>query len=327
MADIFISRRIFRGAIEKLEGNGHGVEVNDSSRILPKEELIEKIRGKNGLICLLNDNIDAEVLDSNPGLKVVSNVAVGYDNIDVKAATERGVMVTNTPGVLTETTADLTFALLLSAARRIPEADRYSRKGEFGAWELMQPHLGVDVYGKTLGIVGMGRIGRAVARRGKGFDMRILYHDVRRDEGAERELGAKFTSFDELLRESDFISIHVPLTKETRGMFGANEFEKMKTDAILINAARGGIVDEDALVEALKQGKILGAAIDTPQMEPKVHPELTKIERHVVLAPHIGSASRATRLKMALMAAENMIAGLKGEKPPNLVNPEFVISK
>jgi glyoxylate reductase len=254
-------------------------------------------------------------------------VAVGYDNIDVRAATERGVMVTNTPGVLTETTADLTFALLLSAARRIPEADRYSRKGEFEPWELMQPHLGVDVYGKTLGIVGMGRIGRAVARRGKGFDMRILYYDARRDEEAERELGAKFTSFDELLRESDFVSIHVPLAEETKGMFGAKEFEKMKRNAILINAARGGIVDEDALAEALKQGKILGAAIDTHQMEPKVHPELAKIERHVVLAPHLGSASGETRLKMALMAAENMIAGLKGERPPNLVNPEVLTSK
>ena len=324
MADIFISRRIFREAIEKLEESGHRVEVNDSSRILPKGELIEKIQGKSGLICLLNDKIDAEVLDSNRDLRVISNVAVGYDNIDVGAATERGVIVTNTPGVLTETTADFTFALLLSAARRTPEADRHSRKGEFEEWELMQPHLGVDIYGRTLGIVGMGRIGRAVARRGKGFGMRVLYYDVRRDEEAEGELGAKFTSFDELLRESDFVSIHVPLTKETKGMLGAKEFEKMKTSAILVNAARGGIVDEDALVEALKRGKILGAAIDTHQMEPRVHPELAKMEKHVVLAPHIASASRDTRLKMALMAAENIIVGLKGERPPNLVNPEVI---
>jgi len=324
MADVFISRRIFRETIEKLEESGHRVEVNDSSRILPKGELIEKIKGKSGLICLLNDKIDTEVLDSNRDLRVISNVAVGYDNIDVGAATERGVMVTNTPGVLTETTADFTFALLISAARRIPEADRHSRKGEFEEWELMQPHLGVDVYGKTLGIVGMGRIGRAVARRSKGFGMRVLYHDARRDEEAEGELGAKFTSFDELLRESDFVSIHVPLTKETKGMLGAKEFEKMKTSAILVNAARGGIVDEDALVEALKRGKILGAAIDTHQMEPRVHPELAKMEKHVVLAPHIASASRDTRLKMALMAAENIIVGLKGERPPNLVNPEVI---
>lgn len=326
MADIFISRRIFREAIEKLEESGHRVEVNDSSRILPKEELIEKIRGKSGLICFLNDTIDTEVLNSNPDLKVISNVAVGYDNIDVEAATKQNVMVTNTPGILTETTADLAFSLLMSAARRIPEADRYSRAGKYEGWELMQPHTGVDVYGKTLGIIGMGRVGTAVARRGhKGFDMHIMYYDVRRNEEAEKELGAEFVDFDEVLKRSDFISIHAPLIKETKRMFSTEEFKKMKNNAILINAARGPIVDEDALVEALKKGEIRGIAIDTFEKEPKVHPELAKIEEYVVLAPHIGSASRATRLKMAMMAVDNMIAGLKGERPPNLVNKDVVI--
>ena len=323
MAKVFISRRVFSEAVDLLEEAGHEVEINDTSRMLPKDELIEKIQDKDGLICLLNDDIDPELLDSNPNLKVVSNLAVGYDNIDVDAATERDVMVTNTPGVLTDTTADLTFALLMSAARRTPEADRYSRAGKYDGWELMQPQMGVDVYEKTLGIVGMGRIGTAVAKRGyHGFDMNIIYSDVERNEKAEQEYDADYMDFEEVLEQSDFISIHTPLIPETKHMFSTEEFKKMKDSAILVNVARGPIVDEAELAEALKSGEIRGAALDVFEEEPKLHPEMAKIEEFVALAPHLGSASRETRLKMARMAANNMIAGLKGEEPPNIVNPE-----
>ncbi|KXA88491.1 glyoxylate reductase [candidate division MSBL1 archaeon SCGC-AAA259A05] len=321
MADIFVSRRIFQEVIDMLKEKGHDVEVNDSSRILPQEELIEKTRGKEGLICLLNDTIDEKFLDACPDLKVVSNVAVGYDNIDVDAATDRGVIVTNTPGVLTDTTADLAFTLLMSAARRIPEADRYSREDKYEGWELMQPHVGVDVYGKTLGIVGMGRIGQAIAKRAhKGFDMNIIYTDIERRKGVEEEFGAKYVGFDEILKKSQFITIHVPLTPETEGMFGGEEFERMNDDAILVNAARGPIIDEDALAKAIKNDQLRGAAIDTFEDEPDVNSKLAEIEEFVVLTPHIGSASLETRLKMVKMAVENMIAGLKGKEPRNIIN-------
>ncbi len=325
MSKIFVTRRIFQKAIEMLEKEGHDVEINDSSEILSKKELIQKTQNKDGLICLLNDQIDDEVIDSCPNLSVISNVAVGYDNIDLETATRRDVMVTNTPGVLTETTADLTFSLLLSAARRIPEADEYSRKNKYGGWELIQPHMGVDVHGKTLGIVGMGRIGKAMAKRGHlGFGMKIVYTSTNRHLDVEKELNAERVEFKKLLRESDFISIHTPLTEETESMFGSSEFKKMKKDSILINAARGPIVKEDELAESLKEGEIRGAAIDTFEKEPLVNPKLGKIKKHVVLTPHIGSASKETRLKMSKMAAENMIIGLRGEKPPNLVNKKVI---
>jgi glyoxylate reductase len=252
---------------------------------------------------------------------VISNIAVGYDNIDIAAATRRGIMVTNTPGVLTETTADLAFALLLGAARRIPEADQFIRAGKFKNWQLMQPQMGVDIYGKTLGIVGMGAIGQAVAKRArKGFDMRVIYHSSSRKKSVEKEYQAEFVEFDELLAMSDFISIHVPLTEKTKHMFSAEEFKKMKNTAILINTARGPVVDEAALVEAIKDGQIRGAALDVFEEEPRVHPELIKMEENVVLTPHIGSASIETRLRMAKMAARNMVEGLKGNRPPNWVN-------
>ncbi len=325
MGDIFVTRRIFSEAIEKLEAAGHDVEINDTSRILPSDELRDHARDKDGLICLLNDEIDADLLDACPDLQVVSNVAVGYDNVDVDAATERGIAVTNTPGVLTETTADLTFALLMSAARRLPEADAYSREDNYDGWELMQPHMGVDVYEKTLGIWGMGRIGRAVARRAHhGFDMDIIYTSRNRKPEAEEELDAEFVSFDDLLEQSEFLSIHTPLTDETEGTFTADTFERMRDDAILINAARGPIVDEDDLAVALEAGEVRGAAIDTFEEEPDVNPHLAAIEEFVTLAPHIGSASRETRLKMARMAADNMISGLAGAEPPNIVNEDVL---
>ncbi|MDH3574264.1 MAG: D-glycerate dehydrogenase [Desulfobacteraceae bacterium] len=328
MAEIFITRRIFRDAIDILKRERHTIDINDSDRILPVRELVKRAHGKAGLICLLNDRIDSVVMDELESLKVISNIAVGYDNIDIAAATQRGIMVTNTPGVLTETTADLAFALLLSAARRIPEADQFIRAGKFKNWQLMQPQMGVDIYEKTLGIVGMGAIGQAVAKRArKGFDMRVIYRSLSRKETAEKEYEAEFVEFDELLAMSDFISIHVPLTEKTKHMFTAQEFKKMKNTAILINTARGPVVDEAALVEAIKDGQIRGAALDVFEEEPSVHPELIKMEENVVLAPHIGSASIETRLRMAKMAARNMAKGLKGTRPPNLVNEKVTYKK
>jgi len=328
MAEIFITRRVFRKAIDILKKEQHTIDINDSDRILPARELVKKAHGKTGLICLLNDSIDSVVMDKLPSLKVISNIAVGYDNIDIAAATQRGIKVTNTPGVLTETTADLALALLLGAARRIPEADQFIRAGKFKNWQLMQPQMGVDIYGKTLGIVGMGAIGQAVAKRAKkGFDMRVIYFCSSRKERADKEFGAEFVAFNELLSISDFISIHVPLTEKTKHMFSAEAFKKMKNTAILINTARGPVVDETALVEAIKDGQIRGAALDVFEEEPSVHPELIKMEENVVLAPHIGSASIETRLRMAKMAARNMVEGLKGNRPPNLVNERLYSRK
>ena len=321
MSEILITRNVFKEAVDLLEKEHHIIDINDSDRILPIQELVKRAYGKAGLICLLNDKIDSEVMDKLPSLKVISNIAVGYDNIDIAAATQRGIMVTNTPGVLTETTADLTFALLLGAARRLPEADNYIRAGLFKNWQLMQPHMGVDIYGKTLGIIGMGAIGQAVAKRaGKGFGMRVIYYSSSIKEDAEKKYDAEFVEFDELLSLSDFISVHVPLTEKTKHMFSTLEFKAMKNTAIIINTSRGPVVDEAALVEAIKNDQIRGAALDVFEKEPKVHPELVKMKENVVLAPHIGSASIETRLRMAKMAAMNMVEGLKGNRPPNLVN-------
>jgi glyoxylate reductase len=321
MAEILITRSVFKEAVDILEKENHTIDINESDRILPVRELVKRAYGKAGLICLLNDKIDSDVMDKLPSLKIISNIAVGYDNIDITAATQRGIMVTNTPGVLTETTADLAFALLLGAARRIPEADQYTRAGKFKNWQLMQVHMGVDVYEKTLGIVGMGAIGQAVAKRArKGFDMRVVYYSLSKKERAEKEYGVEFVEFNDLLAISDFISIHVPLTGKTKHMFSTQEFKKMKHTAILINTARGPVVDEAALVEAIKSELIRGAALDVFEEEPSVHPELIKIEENLVLVPHIGSASIETRLRMAKMAAMNMVEGLKGNRPPNLVN-------
>jgi len=320
---VFITRRIFPEAKDKLTEAGIDYESNDTGEILTKRQLIENARHKDGLLCLLNDEIDDGLLSSCPNLGIVANISVGYDNVNLSAANQHGVMITNTPGVLTETTADLSFGLLLAAARRIPEADSFVRTQDWTGWELMQPQQGVDVHGKTLGIVGMGRIGSAVARRGHhGFDMKIIYHSRSRKPKIEEELGAQYVDLEELLRGSDFVSLHVPLTDETEGMISREEFRLMKKSAILVNVARGPIVDEDELVWALTEGEICGAALDVFEEEPEVHPDLKNLTENVVLAPHIGSASKETRMRMAEMAVDNTIAGLKGEKPPNLINPE-----
>ena len=299
------------------------VDLHPGPHSLPRADLIARLKDKAGLVCLITDTIDAEVLSGAPELKVVANVAVGYNNIDVAAATARGIVVTNTPEVLTETTADFTWALLMAVARRVVEGDGYVRAGKFGRWEW-ELLWGADVHGKTLGIFGFGRIGKAVARRARGFGMRILYHDtVRADAAAERELGATYVDKTTLLKESDFVTLHTLLSPETRHLIGAAELRQMKPTASLINASRGPCVNEAELVQALKEGWIAGAALDVYEEEPKVHPGLLSLP-NVVLAPHIASASRETRLRMATLAVENCVAVLEGKTPPTPVNPEVL---
>jgi glyoxylate reductase len=289
------------------------VDYNGFERPLPKAELIERLRGRAGLICQIVDAVDDEVLGSE-GLRVVANVAVGYNNIDIAAARRRGIAVTNTPDVLTETTADFAWALLMAAARRVVEADRFVRAGRWKTWDY-NLLLGADIHGKTLGVLGFGRIGRAVARRARGFGMRILYSDaVRVDPQVERELGALFTAVPDLLAQSDFVSLHTPLLPETRHLIDERALRGMKKSAILVNAARGPIVDEAALVRALTEGWIAGAGLDVFEREPEVHPGLLALE-NVALAPHIASASSQTRVDMAVLAVRNCLAVLDG-KPP-----------
>ena len=290
------------------------VDYNSGQTGLSKAELISRLRGKDGLICHIISTIDEEVLAAAPTVKVVANVAVGYNNIDVAAARRRGVVVTNTPDVLTETTADFAWTLLMAAARRVVEADHFARSGQWHKWEW-DLLWGADVFGKTLGVVGFGRIGRAVARRALGFNMRVLYQDaVRADAAVERELRATRMDLEPLLAESDFVSLHTPLLPETRHLMGERTLKLMKKSAVLVNAARGPVVDEAGLVRALKEGWFAGAGLDVFEEEPKIHPGLLPL-KNVVLAPHIASASFDTRLAMATLAVRNCLAVLDG-KPP-----------
>jgi len=291
----------------------------------PKTEMVRKARDVDALVTLLSDKIDAEVFDAAPKLKIVAQMAVGFDNIDVAEATRRGIYVTNTPGVLTETTADFAWALLMAVARRVVEADKYVRSGQWKVSWHPSMLLGRDVYGATLGIVGAGRIGTAVARRAKGFNMKILYYDVvPMSLEIEKELGAKRVDLDTLLRESDFVSIHVPLIKETYHLINEEKLKLMKKTAYLINNSRGAVVDEKALYKALKKGWIAGAALDVFEQEPTpLDNPLLKLD-NVVVAPHISSASYETRSRMAEMVAENLVAFFDGKTPPNLVNPDVV---
>ncbi len=318
---VFISRQLPQEALDLARARADA-RVNSEDRRLDKAELTARLGDAEGLVCLLTDTIDEELLAQAPRLRVVANVAVGYDNIDVPAATRRKILVTNTPGVLTETTADFTWALLLATARRVAEADVYTRAGKFTEWGLMLL-LGGDVHGKALGILGLGRIGRAVARRARGFEMTLLYHDAVRDHAAERDLGVVYVEKDALLQEADFVTLHVPLLPETRHYVGEPELRRMKRTAYLVNAARGPVVDEAALVRALKEGWIAGAGLDVYEEEPKVHPGLLEC-RNAVLAPHIASASHETRTRMAKMAVENCLAVLEGTRPANPVNPEVL---
>jgi len=299
------------------------VQLDPLDQPLTPAALRQAVIGKQGVLCLVTDRLDAQVLDAATELKVVSNVAVGYDNIDVAAATQRGILVTNTPGVVTESTADLTWSLLCSLARRIAEGDRYIRAGKWRDWTLLLM-AGSDIHGKTLGICGMGRIGQAVARRAKGFNMRILYHNRQRlDTALESELNATWVEKRTLLQQADFVSLHVPLSAATTYFIGVEELRLMRPTAYLINAARGPVVDEAALIQALQQGWIAGAALDVFEHEPHVPQALQELE-NVVLVPHIGSASVATRTRMAVMAAENLVAVLREEYTPYIVNPAVI---
>src|SRR5579872_759940 len=319
--NVYVTRVIPQPGIDLLRDNA-SVEVNESDQPLTADQLREKASLQDALVTLLTDRIDRAVLEAGRGtLKIVANVAVGYDNIDVPAATECGVMVTNTPGVLTETTADFAWALLMATARRIPEGDRFLRAGRYHGWGIMML-LGQDVYERTLGIVGFGRIGQAVAWRAAGFRMHILYYDpvIQADDFAA-SVGARRVDLDTLLRESDFVSVHTPLTEETHHLIGAEQLSAMKRDAVLVNTSRGPVVDEAALAAALKSGTIAAAGLDVYENEPAVDPGLLECE-NAILTPHIASASVATRTRMATMAAENVIAALDGARPPTLLNPE-----
>lgn len=297
------------------------VEYHDSNESYPPDELLSRLEDKDCAITQLTDEFSADVIEALPNLKVIANVAVGYDNVDIEAATRRKILVTNTPDVLTETTADFAFALLTAAARRIPEADRFLRAGKWREWGI-DLLCGQDIYRRTLGIVGLGRIGQAMARRARGFDMTLLYHDaVRADTDVEREIGLHFVPLEKLLKDSDFVSVHVPLVPETRKLINASRLALMKKTAVLVNTSRGPVIDEAALVEALKNERIAAAGLDVFQDEPEVNPGLIELD-NVVLTPHIASASVETRKKMCLMAAENALAALDGKRPANLVNPE-----
>ena len=319
---ILITRALPLIAVERARDRAE-VDFHDVDAPLPRAELLRRLQGRQGLVCVITDTVDEDLLAACPELKVASNVAVGFNNIDVAAATRRGVVITNTPDVLTETTADFAWALLMATGRRVVEADRYVREGRFTQWENMLLHGG-DIHDKTLGIVGFGRIGRAVARRALGFGMRVLYQDAAAaDAASERELRATRTDIATLLRESDFVTIHTPLLPETRYLINAQSLRTMKKTAYLINAARGPVVEEAALVQALKEGWIAGAGLDVFEEEPKVHPGLRGLS-NVVLAPHIGSASADTRLRMANLAVDNCLAVLEGKAPPTPVNPEVL---
>jgi glyoxylate reductase len=318
---VFATHRLFEPAREILRESCE-VEYWDKTERPTRGELLPPLKDKDGLICLLTEKVNEELLSAAPKLRIVANVAVGFDNFDVAACTKRGVAATNTPGVLDETTADFAWALLLAVARRLGEGEALARSGNWKGWDLDQL-VGTDIWGKTLGLVGFGRIGKAVARRARGFQMNVIYTDaVRATREEEKELRAEFRDMDGLLAESDFISVHVPLLPETRGLFDAQKFSRMKPTAFLINTSRGPVVDEAALAAALEGRKIGGAALDVYEKEPSIHPGLKR--GNVVLAPHIASASLETRTKMACMAAENVVAIFKGRRPANLLNPEVL---
>ncbi len=317
---IFITRKIPESGLEILRKN-YELEINPHKRILSKSEIIKGLKGKDGLLCLLTDQIDSEVIKSEPQLKMIANYAVGYNNIDVKTATKLKIPVSNTPGVLTDTTAELTWALLFSASRRIVEGDKFTRDGKFKGWAPMLM-LGQDFNKKTLGIIGAGRIGTAVALKSKGFNMNVLYYDNSENKKLNKELNAKKVEFDELLTKSDFISLHVPLNDSTHHLIGKKELKKMKETAVLVNTSRGPVIEEKALIKALKEKWIFSAGLDVYENEPEIPNSLKKLD-NVVIQPHTGSASFETRSKMAEMAAENMIAGLKGKIPSNCVNKEI----
>ena len=320
---VFVARRIPEEGLQQVLA-ATSADLWEDELPPPRDELLRRVRGVEGLLSLLTDRVDDELLDAaGDQLRVVSNYAVGFDNVDVPACTRRGIPVGNTPGVLTETTADLAFALLMAVARRVAEGYDYVRADRWQTWGPLLL-LGSDVHHATLGIVGFGRIGREMAKRGRGFDMRILYHDVQRASAEdERELGARYAEMDELLAESDFVTLHVNLTPETRGLMNAEAFARMKPNAVLVNTSRGPVVDQAALYDALRAGRPGGAGLDVTDPEPMRADDPLLTLPDCLVVPHIASASRATRARMAEMAAANLLAGLRGERLPTPVNPEI----
>lgn len=319
---VYVTRLIADEALDVVR-EATDMKLHDSDLPPSRDVLLKEVQGMDGLLCLLTERIDAELFDTAPTLKVVSNMAVGFDNIDLNEATKRGIPVGNSPGVLTETTADFAFALLMAAGRRVSEGDRYTRAGKWLTWGP-KVLLGQDIHGATLGIIGLGRIGIEIAKRAQGFHMRVIYYDaIVRNEEAEREYGIEYyEDMMRLLAESDFVSIHVPLTLDTHHLIGAKELAAMKSTASLINTSRGPVVDGKALYEALNNGTIASAGLDVTEVEPIPNDDPLLTLENCIIAPHIASGSVATRTKMGLMAADNLLAGLKGEQPPNCPNPE-----
>ena len=315
---VLLTRRMPSDAAEVLTAAGHTVDMFDTSEPPPRAELIARARGCAGVITMLSDPVDAEFLDAvGASLRIVANYAVGFDNIDLEACRKRNIRVSNTPGVLTEATADLAWALILAAARHIAEGDRVMRTGKWAGWAPTQL-LGLELNGATLGILGAGRIGSAVARRSVGFRMRVIYTDPSTNEALEKELGARRVDLDRLVAESDVLSLHIPMTPEAHHLIGAAQFKAMKPTAVLVNTARGAIVDEAALIEALRNKEIAAAGLDVYEHEPRLAPGLAELP-NIVLLPHLGSATTVTRGKMAAMAADNVVAVLAGREPPNAV--------
>ena len=317
---ILVTREVFDETLSFV-GQHCDVDSNQEDRALDAEGLAKRLADKDGVMCALTDRIDGTLLARCPKLKAVANIAVGYNNIDLAACTARGIMATNTPGVLDDSTADLAWALMLGAARRLTELERRVRAGEWTGWRLKQ-WLGVDVHHATLGIFGMGRIGQAIARRAAGFEMKVLYHNRNRvGPDIEKRCNAAYVTRDELLKQSDFVVLQVPYSRETHHLIGARELRLMKPTAILVNSTRGGVIDDAALVEALRSGVIRAAGLDVFENEPRLNPEFLRLD-NVVLMPHIGSSTEATRRAMAMTAARNLVAALSGGRPPNLLNPE-----
>ena len=315
---VLVTKRLYPSAIDYLRERVD-LDYHESDELFPAEALLERLSGKQGVVSQLTDKFTPKVMSALPGLKVISNVAVGFDNIDPAAATERSIAVTNTPDVLTDTTADFAFTLLMATARRLVEADKFLRAGKWNQWRI-DLLCGADIHHATLGVVGMGRIGQSFARRALGFEMRVLYSDVQRaSPEIEKKLHLEYVPLETLLRDSDFVSVHVPLLPATRALMGPEQFALMKKSAILINTSRGLVVDEAALADALAAGEIAAAGLDVFEREPHVEPRLIEME-NAVLAPHIASASVDTRTKMCMTAAENCVAALTGKRPPNLVN-------
>jgi len=321
---ILVSREVFPEVLERLRQHFE-VDDNQADQLLGVEGLKSRLTDKAGVMTAVTDPVTAEVIAAAPCLKAVCNFAVGYNNIDIAACTQAGVLVTNTPGVLDETTADLAWALLMATARRLPAAERWLRAGQWKAWQLIQ-WLGSDVHHATLGILGMGRIGQAVARRALGFDMKVIYHNRSRlPMEKEAECGASWVDQNTLLQEADFLVLLLPYSPATHHIIGAAELALMKPTAHLINIARGGIVDDAALIAALREGRLAGAGLDVFEGEPALDPGFLELD-NVALTPHIGSSSRATRMAMAMRAADNLIAALSGERPPDLLNPEALVA-